>query len=261
MGTPKILLVLPTLGKRPEYFEKALHSCVELNNLIPTRIVVVAPVGDAWTREICESRGAIVLDDPGAGMADAINLALSSATSEEFYLWLGDDDELVVEGVARLVEALTQAPGTVVAYGHCDYIDGDGRKIVRSRAGRLARWVLEFGPNLIPHPGTVIRLSALRAIGGFESRLSYALDLDVFLRLRAYGRFISLPVVSSRFRWHDDSLTVADRAASTREAIEVKNKHLPSLLRPFAWMWNYPVAGLSHLAARRVSALARKLEP
>ncbi|MFM1953469.1 MAG: hypothetical protein RL187_678, partial [Actinomycetota bacterium] len=86
-------------------------------------------------------------------------------------------------------------------------------------------------------------------------------DLDVFLRLRAYGRFISLPVVSSRFRWHDDSLTVADRAASTREAMRVKNRHLPSLLRPFAWMWNYPVAGLSHLAARRVSALARMLEP
>lgn len=261
METPRVLVVLPTLGKRPEFFEKALQSCRDLSNRIPISIVVVAPGDDASTRKVCESRGAIVVDDPGTGMADAINRALSIATTEEFYVWLGDDDELVVDGVARLVEALSQAPEAVVAYGHCDYVDNKGRKLVTSRGGTMARWMLAFGPNLIPHPGTVIRLSALRAIGGFHPRLSYALDLDVFLRLRSLGHFISLPVVASRFRWHEDSLTVADRAASTREAIAVKNRHLPSLLRPFAWMWNYPVAGLSYLAARRVSALARRLEP
>ena len=58
----------------------------------------------------------------------------------------------------------------------------------RSRAGRAARWLLPWGPDLIPHPGSIIRLDALRAIGLFDPSLKYAMDLDAFLSLRAHGR-------------------------------------------------------------------------
>jgi len=96
-------------------------------------------------------------------------------------------------------------------------------------------------------------------VGGFDSRLSYALDLDVFLKLRRVGDFITAPTVSARFRWHADSATVADRSSSTREAIIVKNRHLPALLKALSWIWNYPVAWASQVAAWAVTVRARNL--
>jgi GT2 family glycosyltransferase len=254
-----LLVVLPTLGDRLEFLETTLRSCRDLAGLVPTTVAMVVPTGAVQARALGSQYGAVLIDDPGSGMADAVNAGLGARTTEEFYVWVGDDDELVPQGVAALMEALGNRPSAVVAYGHCDYIDGTGSVIGRSKAGPLATALLPWGPNLIPHPGTIVRLDALEAVGGFDSRLSYALDLDVFLKLRRVGDFITAPTVSARFRWHADSATVADRSSSAREAIIVKNRHLPALLRPLSWIWNYPVAWASQVAAWAVTVRARNL--
>ena len=254
-----LLIVLPTLGDRLEFLETALRSCRDLAGLVPTTVAMVLPSGAVQARALGSQYGAVLIDDPGSGMADAVNAGLGARTSEEFYVWVGDDDELVPQGVAALMEALGNRRSAVVAYGYCDYIDGTGSVIGRSKAGPFAAALLPWGPNLIPHPGTIVRLDALEAVGGFDSRLSYALDLDLFLKLQRVGDFITAPTVSARFRWHADSATVADRSSSTREAIIVKNRHLPAFLRPLSWMWNYPVAWASQVAAWAVTVRARKL--
>ncbi len=104
-----------------------------------------------------------------------------------------------------------------------------------------------------------MRLDSLEDVGGFDSSLSFALDLDVFLKLRKIGDFITVPTVSARFRWHAGSATVADRAASAREAIAVKNRHLHVALRGISWIWNYPVAWASLVAAWLVTIRARRV--
>jgi len=259
VAPPTLLVVLPTLGDRLEFLETTLRSCRDLAELVPTTVAMVVPTGAVQARALASQYGALLVNDPGSGMADAVNAGLGARTTEEFYVWVGDDDELVPQGVAALMEALGDRFSSVVAYGHCDYIDGTGRVIGRSKAGPLAAALLPWGPNLIPHPGTIVRLDALEAVGGFDSRLTYALDLDVFLKLRRMGDFITAPLVSARFRWHADSSTVADRSSSAREAIIVKNRHLPALLRPLSWVWNYPVAWASHVAAWAVTVRARNL--
>ena len=241
-----------------EFLETTLRSCRDLAGWVPTTVAMVVPTGAVQARALGSQYGAVLIDDPGSGMADAVNAGLGSRTSEEFYVWVGDDDELVPHGVAALMEALGNRSSAVVAYGHCDYVDEHGSSLARSRAGRFALWVLAWGPNLVPHPGSVIRLDALEEIGGYSPELSYALDLDVFLRLRRIGKFASLSVVSARFRWHPDSATVADRRASSREAMGVKDKYLPRGLRIFSALWNYPIAWLSAGAALQLNRRAKK---
>jgi len=255
----KLLVVLPTLGHRLQFLESTLQSCAALAALVPTTIAMISPSTAREARALGERYGAQLVDDPGSGMAEAVNAGLASRSSESFYTWVGDDDELIAEGIDALVRALERNPLATVAYGHCDYIDEVGRVIGRSRAGVLAQFLLPWGPNLIPHPGTVIRLGALEQVGGFDPVLSYALDLDVFLKVKKLGRFIALPRVSARFRWHVDSATVADRSASSKEAMMVKNRQLPAWLRLISWSWNYPVAWTSHVAASIVTWRARNL--
>jgi GT2 family glycosyltransferase len=256
MQDPTLLVVLPTLGQRPELLKIALESCALLREAVPLTLVVVLPQQALEARKLCARYGALLVDDPGTGMAEAINLAVSHASVEKYYVWVGDDDRLIASGVASLVGALDKDPSAVVAYGQCDYVDPAGSFLARSRAGSWAARMLRFGPNLVPHPGTVVRLSSLQKIGGFDPRLGLALDLDVFLRLRAEGKFLSLDTVSAEFRWHPESLTVAGRRASSREAIAVKKKHLPLFLRPLSFVWNWPVAWASALAARALNKRA-----
>ncbi len=259
MADPELLVVLPTLGERLDFLEQALESTAALARLVPTTVVVVLPTAATAARAVCERFGVTLVDDPGVGMAEAVNRGLAVATTEKYYVWVGDDDRLVAAGVAALVSELERNESAVVAYGQCDYITPDGTLVARSRAGRWAYFLLPWGPNLIPHPGTVIRLRVLRARGGFNPQLRYALDLDVFLSLRGRGTFVSLPAVSAEFRWHPESLTVADRRASSVEAMMVKRAHLPRGLRALSPLWEWPVAGASAMAARLLTMRTRRL--
>jgi GT2 family glycosyltransferase len=259
MADPKLLVVLPTLGTRLDLLAEALESCVEVGKSVPLTFAVIVPKSASKARQLAKNAGARIVDDPGTGMATAVNAGLACATSERYYVWVGDDDRLVASGIAALVDELEKDDKAVVAHGQCDYITHAGAVIGTSGAGAVARFLLSWGPNLIPHPGTVIRISALRSIGFFDPALNYALDLDVFLKLRGTGRFVSRPVVSAQFRWHPESLTVADRHASSVEAMAIKRSHLPAWARPLSPLWHWPVAWASMIASEIVSARARRL--
>ena len=258
MDTVRIMVVLPSLGGRLDSLKLALDSCLSLPSWITATVLVVLPQQATEARDIAMSRGAEVTDDPGLGMAGAINSAISARKDERYYIWLGDDDLLVGPGIGRAVELLERSSRAVIAFGHCEYIDEAGAVIGTNGAGYLAALLLPWGPNLIPHPGTVVSLDALEEVGGFSPDLSYALDLDVFLKLRKLGQFLSVRAVTAQFRWHADSLTVADRRASSREAMKVKASHLPAWIRPLALLWQWPVAWASALAAKAVTWVAQK---
>jgi hypothetical protein len=151
---------------------------------------------------------------------------------------------------------LDKNPSAVVAYGGCDYIDPSGKVLAQSAAGKFAQILLPWGPDLIPHPGSMIRLDALEQIGMFDQSLKYAMDLDAFLKLKKLGKFVFTREIVSAFRWHPDSLTVANRRNSSLESEAVKAKHLPAVLRPIRFIWQYPIRWASSLAANYVSSRA-----
>ena len=250
MNTVSVMVVLPTLGERLESLALALESCATFPAHIEPTIVVVVPEGATPARQLALRHDAIVINDPGSGMADAISAAIATREDQKYYIWVGDDDVLVGAGIAAAVEELERTPAAVVAYGHCEYIDDAGRVLGKNSAGKVAQLLLPWGPNLIPHPGTVVSMDAIANAGGFDSELSYALDLDLFLRLRRQGLFLHVKHTTAQFRWHAESLTVADRRASSREAMKVKASYLPNLLKPVAPLWQWPVAWVTALAAR-----------
>ena len=259
MEHPDILVILPTLGDRPETLTQTLQSVADQRAHVDVTLVLVAPESAIEARAVASEFGAVIVDDPREGISEAINRGIAARTSETYYAWIGDDDLYRPGGLATLRGLLEGNPGAVLAYGGCDYIDAEGRTITTSNAAWLAKFLLPWGPDLIPHPGAMIRLDALEAIGGFDRSLRYAMDLDALLKLQAHGRFVWTRKSVSAFRWHAESLTVANRGASSAEAESVKYRHLPAVLRPISPLWHVPVRWASSFAAARVSATARAL--
>lgn len=259
MADPSTLVVVPTLGDRLETLRKTLDSVVRQRGDHALTLVVVSPPSATDARSLARDVGAGIVDDPRRGISAAVNAGLSAATSERYVAWAGDDDLFRPGGLGALAAALDADPSAVASFGRCDYIDDRDRVIGVSRAGALAPRILGWGPDLIPQPAAMLRLSTLREVGGYDETLRFAMDLDAFLKLKRRGRLISVPMTTAAFRWHPDSLTVSDRGGSTREAQRVRHRYLPRTVRPLAPLWDAPIALAASLAARQVGRSARRL--
>ena len=255
---PTVLVVVPTLGERPDTLAESLAS-VRAQEGVDARLVVVVPADAAESRAIANEHGATLVDDPKRGLSAAVNAGIAARDGEGYYAWLGDDDLLSPGGLVRLARMLDDAPSAVVAYGACTYIDDQGRTVTVSRAGDLASKILAWGPDLVPQPASLTRLEALVAAGEYDETLRFAMDLDMFLRLKCRGAFLSTKEETAAFRWHADSLTVANRGLSLAESEKVKRRYLPRRVRPLSPLWDVPVRVATRVAARQVNARARKV--
>jgi glycosyltransferase involved in cell wall biosynthesis len=257
-GRAKVLFVIPTLGERLDLLRQTLQSIVAQGEDTVDIIVVCPPTSDAVA--IAQEFGAKTANDPGT-LSGALNVGFALAKKHhEFGAWMGDDDLVAPGSLNITISALEKRPKAVVAYGYCDYIDDKGRLIFQSKAGRLAPWIMGWGPNLIPLPGMLYRLSALKKAGDFDASLKYSMDLDMLLRLRRFGPFVNTRQTLGAFRWHASSTTVSSRAASLKESELTKRRYLPTILREISLLWEIPVSITTHMAVWRVNKLAGKIQ-
>lgn len=252
--------MLPTLGERLDSLRETFDSIEHQRADVNLRLVVVCPSDAVEARELARTYGATVVDDPKQGISTAINAGVQARKGEKYYAWMGDDDLFRPHGLQKLKNLLDQNCDSIVAYGGCEYITPLGGVIATSNAGKLAQFLLPWGPDLIPHPGAMIRLDVLEQEGLFDPQLKYVMDLDMFLRLKKRGKFVFTRESVSAFRWHPDSLTVANRKGSTAEAESVKKKHLPRLLQPLCGLWHVPIRLAASLAAKNLNKRARKID-
>jgi GT2 family glycosyltransferase len=240
---PTVLVVVPTLGERPDLITRTFDSLDSQGGVSLLVAVVVRGPAPALAAE-CARRGYATVEQSGKGMSNAINEGWRRhGSAAEFWAWLGDDDELSPGSLAAAVEGLRRRPAASMVYGRCRYVDADGAPLFEARPGRLAAFLLRWGPDLIPQPGSLARATAVREAGYLDESLRYAMDLDLFLRLQDLGRLSYLPVDLAAFRWHHGSTTVSDLGGSAQEARAVRSRTWVGR-RQIGW-WVEPVANVA----------------
>ena len=250
----RVGIVVPTLGKRPDYLEKCLSSIRAAGE---AHILLVAPA--AFKSDALRSAGLLdsVVIDTGGGLAAAINQGIRALPSTvEFVNWLGDDDLLTASSIFDSSKALDENDQTVMVFGSCDYIDGEGQTVWVNKSGKWAVPLLRFGPDLIPQPGALFRRTAFEKVGGLRTDLGWAFDFDLLIRLSKVGKLRFLNQTLAKFRWHPESLSVEHRKKSVAEASQVRVSHLPVFVRPISFLWEYPVQQATLVAGKRVTANA-----
>ena len=170
MSEGKVLVVLPTLGDRLTYLEETLRTIdaerAEWTSLLPWCCPQAQSRPGPSRRRIRRSSSRT----RAAASPRRSTPGIRAATTEEYYAWIGDDDLFRPGALTQLRDLLEANPDAVVSYGGCDYIDPEGRLIGTSRAGRAAQWLLPWGPDLIPHPGSMIRLGRCAMSGCLTPR-------------------------------------------------------------------------------------------
>jgi GT2 family glycosyltransferase len=252
---PKVGIVVPTLGARPDYLRQCLQS---IRAAGAAHILLVTPEGF----DSLELKRAGLIDsdveDPRRGLPDAINCGIKALPAEvEFVNWLGDDDLLAKDSLEVTTAALSRETQTVMVFGSCNYIDSNGEIIWTNHSGQWAVPLLRFGPDLIPQPGALFRRSAFESIGSLSADFNWAFDFDLFIRLSKIGKVKYLGRTLASFRWHPESLSVEHRRMSVAEASAVRLRHLPGYLKLVSSLWEFPVKQATLWAGKRLTSKAR----
>ena len=243
--------MVPTLGTRPDYLRQCLTSIRAAGGSLSH---IVAPSSVNFASVIESDLFDAVIDDPGLGLAAAIDVGLKSfPDSVVFVNWLGDDDELGAGSIHRAVSVLEDDSRIALVYGRCEYIDDVGKRLWVNKSGKYAKYLLRFGPQLIPQPGALFRRDVYEQIGGLDRRYKWAFDLDLLIRLSRVGRLHFVPTTLGRFRWHEGSLSVGGRQGSVREASEIRVAALPAVVRVFAPLWEKPIRWTIMRAGERLT--------
>ena len=231
----RIGIVVPTLGTRPEFLPECLRS---INIDESVFVAIVAPVSLHNELKNLNPSVDLWLDDPGQGPAAAINYGVKELPEAiKFVGWIGDDDVMVEGALAKVSQLLFEDARISAVFGMCHYIDETGVIMFTNKSGFWAKYLLRFGPNLLPQPGSLIRREAWEQAGCLDEALFWTFDLDLFIKLSRVGivKYIKTPV--AKFRWHSGSLTAGSRIGSVKEASKVRVRHLPKIIRPISWFW------------------------
>jgi GT2 family glycosyltransferase len=244
-------VVIPTLGDRAEYLMESINSIRQAG---PAYISVVRPLrSNALDGRIVELVDSIV-DDPGQGLAHAINTGINGLPNTvKNATWLGDDDRLVQGSLQKISKYLETKSDAVFVFGQCQYIDANGQKLWLNKSGKWAELLMLCGPQLIPQPGSLFRRSSFEQVGGLDEGLKWAFDLDLFLKLRKVGKFVFLNEPLAEFRWHEGSLSVGSRQGSVDEASKVRRRYLPTGVRQLSVIWEPLLRRVILFAGQRMS--------
>jgi glycosyltransferase involved in cell wall biosynthesis len=162
--------------------------------------------------------------------------------------------ENVRGGISRAMnEGINAATGDVVAHLHSDdyylnpqvlstvarHLESSGRQWLFGRIMRDVNSKLEaekftaprytharlLANNFIPHPATFVRRELLQRTGGFDTKLKYAMDYDLWLKLAALSEPVQLEEPLAAFREHEGSLSTRDQMPAFEEDFRVRLAH------------------------------------
>lgn len=189
-------------------------------------------VDDCSTRpEVIEALAQVAASDPrielrrrerNGGIVAATNDALEMARGE-FVALLDNDDAIVPDGLAVVMQALTDPAGADIDYVYTDeaHTLADGRE---SAHFLKPDWSPErFRSSMYTCHLSVLRTSVVREIGGFRPGSDGSQDHDLILRaterITAAGRrIVHLPVLA--YHWRNISTSVSRAVGTLSAAVE-----------------------------------------
>lgn len=265
----KLSVVVPTKN-RPQMLMRAVESCMKAWN-DSSEILVIddsieSPVNSQTVSMICK-HGRYFSNNGTPGASAARNIGITEAHGE-WLLFLDDDDELILDNLSKLENAVDNLPSTVVWAGGIACIQKYtdlGTKIRYENwgaslegPGEAYRQLLQSPETRLIFSGVVVRRSAATKTM-FNEGIKSAVDREFVMRLSQLGDFQSLNMKTIRVHSHlEEKINVysVSKAEAYLAIIDEHREQFSKDLRARARFeakagWIFAAAGFMGVARKR----------
>jgi glycosyltransferase involved in cell wall biosynthesis len=193
-GQPLVSVVIPSYNQA-DYLREALDSL--LAQTYPRWEAIVVNDGstdhtdDVLAEYARRDQRIRPYSKPNGGITSALNYGIERAQGD-FFCWLSSDDLFYPEKLSAQVEAFANLDeGSVLVYGSFDILEQEKHQIqelpVPPAVMAGAEFPEAFKFDFIDGCTVMIRMSALREVGGFNPAYRHSQDLELWVRLASFG--------------------------------------------------------------------------
>jgi glycosyltransferase involved in cell wall biosynthesis len=236
MATLPVAVVIPAYN-RAHLLPRALASVAAQRPHQPQEVIVVDDASMDGTGAVARELGARVLrHSTNLGPAAARRTGFA-ATDAPWVIQLDSDDEWLPHCLATLWDLRNGhvlVSGGSVGANHRDEAWYNG-PVGKAPQVLTSPAELAFPDNFIASSAVLLRMSCVRAAGGYRTDLRYAEDLELWLRMLELGTAIVTPRVVSLYHSH------GGQATATREEIHAGHAKVLELSVDRAW-WDRRIA-------------------
>ena len=184
-----ILVVTPTLGKRPQ----VSRTILSVANIGGSRVFhcIVGPMSNTqWIQR--NHPNVYLLDDEGCNsIYEALNLAISALASRFQYFAYINDDDYWLPGYNQLIRLFDASPDLTLVYGRTRVVDLAGnyiKMIPHFPFPFCFRSLLKFLAVMFTQQSVLCRTSDLIELNAFDQEFRLFADSDLFARWIESGR-------------------------------------------------------------------------
>ena len=247
---PRVSIVTPSFNQGA-FIEETIRSVLMQSYPHIEYIIIDGGSTDETVRIIrkYESLLSFWASDADEGQADALRRGFALAQGE-ILAFLNADDVYAPNAVETAVSAFRNNPALTLVHGDSIFIDGSGNEIghKRGREGPYLSYFLRLA-NPISQPSAFWRRTDYEAIGGFDPKLHYIMDYDLWSRMGLLGKkFRHVAADLSLFRIHTSSKTNQSMLPFEQERLQLVQKYLrDAILGPILIPHSDQLFGAVHL--------------
>lgn len=165
-----------------------------------------------------------LIENVRGGVSNAMNAGLRKATGD-IIVHLHSDDYLYGNDVLTRVAGFFERSGRKWLFGRTLALIGD-KLVADNYVAPRFTYANLLRRNFIPHAATFVCRELMLMIGGFDTKLKYAMDYDMWLKLGRMTEPLQLDEPFAVFREHEGSLSTRDRRAAMEEDFQVRLNHV-----------------------------------
>lgn len=201
---PFVSILVPSYNQGQ--FIKDTIDSILYQDYRPLKIFVVDGASTDNTVDVLKSYGDIPelnwISEPDKGVVDAVNKGFDRLEGDICGIQ-SSDDVYLPGAVSRIVDEFKASAETGLIYGDTVKVDADGNELLRYRIGN---WSLEnvfLLKTWIPQPSAFFRMEMLQTCGGWDERIPYAPDTDLWIRMAFRTQVQKIDQYLSQRRMHD----------------------------------------------------------
>lgn len=202
---PLVTIVVPSFNQG-KYIGATIDSILS-QDYRPVQITVIDGGSNDRTIEVLKSYGNIPelewISERDSGVVEAVNKGFARVRGEIAAIQSSDDCYLPGT-LRRVVDVFHDDSQLGLLYGDTVKIAADGSEVSRTVIGPYSLLNLLRIRTWIPQPSAFFRRELLNALGGWDDRIPYAPDTDLWLRMAFRTRVRKLDVFLSQRRLHGE---------------------------------------------------------